>query len=311
MKTLLSILLALVGIVSANSGDTLRYDTLGYGRDTCGGSKVCRLSQIKIHLGISSVPVASSSTLGGVKQGAGTTIAGDGTISVAGTVSSVGLSAPANMTASGSPVTGSGSLSLAWNGSASNLVQSDGSTRAVTSLNPTTTIGDIPYATSTATPAALGRLADVATGSVMVSGGVGAAPTYSSTPSLTTVTAKGLAQTVQTVAISTTPAVNLASGNIVIIGASGIPGALTAATTITFSNPTVGATTSLSFQQGTTSFAVTFTIAGYTFYQNGKTAGVASGSAVLQAADMTLSQFYTVEITWLSATTAAVALLKS
>jgi hypothetical protein len=56
---------------------------------------------------------------------------------------------------------------------------------------------------------------------------------------------------------------------------------------------------------------VTFTISGYTFYQNGKTAGVASGSAVLLAADMTLSQYYTAAITWLSATTASVALLKS
>jgi hypothetical protein len=120
-----------------------------------------------------------------------------------------------------------------------------------------------------------------------------------------------LIQTVQTVAVSTTPSVNIASGNTVIIGTGGVPGPLTAATNITFSNPQIGSTTFLVFQQGTTSYAVTFTIAGYTFYQNGKTAGVASGSVVLAAADMTLSQFCAVEITWLSATTASVKLVKS
>lgn len=44
-------------------------------------------------------------------------------------------------------------------------------------------IGDIPVASSTT---AYGKLADVATGSVLVSGGVGVAPSWSSTPSITT-----------------------------------------------------------------------------------------------------------------------------
>ena len=47
-----------------------------------------------------------------------------------GTVTSVGITAPANMTASGTPVTSSGTLALAWNGSATNLVCADGSTVA-------------------------------------------------------------------------------------------------------------------------------------------------------------------------------------
>ena len=47
-------------------------------------------------------------------------------------------------------------------------------------------IGDLLYASSTT---ALSKLADVATGSVLVSGGVGAAPAYSSTPSVSTITA--------------------------------------------------------------------------------------------------------------------------
>lgn len=47
-----------------------------------------------------------------------------------GTVTSVALTPPANMSVSGSPVTTSGTLGLAWNGSASNLVRADGSTVA-------------------------------------------------------------------------------------------------------------------------------------------------------------------------------------
>jgi len=47
-------------------------------------------------------------------------------------------------------------------------------------------IGDILYASSTT---ALSKLADVATGSVLISGGVGAAPSYSATPTLTSLTA--------------------------------------------------------------------------------------------------------------------------
>ena len=48
------------------------------------------------------------------------------------------------------------------------------------------TIGDLLYASSST---ALSKLADVATGSVLVSGGVGAAPAYSATPTLTSLTA--------------------------------------------------------------------------------------------------------------------------
>jgi len=45
------------------------------------------------------------------------------------------------------------------------------------------TIGDLLYASSST---ALSKLADVATGSVLISGGVGAAPSYSASPTLTT-----------------------------------------------------------------------------------------------------------------------------
>lgn len=196
-------------------------------------------------------------------------------------------------------------------GASTNYLLADGTTQALTTANPTTTIGDMVYASSTATPAALARLPAVAAGSLLASAGTGTAPVYTATPSVTTITAKSVAQTVQSIAVSTAVAANLANGNTVIIGASGVPGALTAATTVTFSNPVIGSITRLSFKQFTTSVAVTFTISGYTFYQNGKTAGVASGSAVLLAADMTLSCFYTALIIWTSATTATVSLLKS
>ena len=50
-------------------------------------------------------------------------------------------------------------------------------------------VGDIPYANSTTT---LAKLADVATGSVLVSGGVGVAPSYSTTPTFTATNVTGL-----------------------------------------------------------------------------------------------------------------------
>jgi hypothetical protein len=50
-------------------------------------------------------------------------------------------------------------------------------------------VGDLLYASTTS---ALSRLADVAAGSVLVSGGVGLAPSYSSAPSLSSLTLSGL-----------------------------------------------------------------------------------------------------------------------
>ena len=64
---------------------------------------------------------------------------------------------------------------------AGTLVASNGGTG-----QSTYTVGDLLYASSTS---ALSRLADVATGSVLVSGGVGVAPAYSATPTVTSLTA--------------------------------------------------------------------------------------------------------------------------
>jgi hypothetical protein len=188
---------------------------------------------------------------------------------------------------------------LNWTGSAWAFSAGGGMT------NPMTTTGDMIYSSSGSTPA---RLAAVATGSVLASAGTGTAPTWNTNPVLTCI-----GETVQTVAVSTTPAVNCANGNNVIIGTTGVVGALTAATTITFSNVVVGTTTKVRIKQGTTSFAITLTISGYTFYGNGQTAGLASGGtpAQLAAGNMTLSQFYTIEILWATATVAYVSLLKT
>jgi hypothetical protein len=125
------------------------------------------------------------------------------------------------------------------------------------------------------------------------------------------VSGRSVAEAVQSVAVSTTPAVNLSNGNVVVIGASGVPGALTAATNITFTNPVVGSVTKLFIKQGTTSFAVTFTKTSANFYRSGKTASIASGSVVLLAADMTLSCFYEIDITWVTANIAMVSLIKT
>ena len=58
------------------------------------------------------------------------------------------------------------------------------------------TIGDIPYASASGT---LAKLADVATGQVLVSGGVATAPAYSASPTLTALTAGTLTSTGQVV----------------------------------------------------------------------------------------------------------------
>jgi hypothetical protein len=85
-------------------------------------------------------------------------------------------------------------LTIASNGNATFLSTSTTAigtlslTNALTVANGGTgqssyTIGDLLYASTTT---ALSKLADVATGSVLVSGGVGAAPSYSASPTLTT-----------------------------------------------------------------------------------------------------------------------------
>jgi len=85
-----------------------------------------------------------------------------------GTVTSVALSAPSFLSVGGSPVTSTGTLTLTYSGTA--LPEANGGT-GQTSY----TTGDLLFASGAAT---LSKLADVATGNALISGGVGVAPSW-------------------------------------------------------------------------------------------------------------------------------------
>lgn len=85
-----------------------------------------------------------------------------------GSVTSVAMSVPAFLSVAGSPITASGTLAVDFSGSA--LPAANGGTG-----NITYTVGDILYASGAT---ALAKLAAVATGNVLISGGVGVAPSW-------------------------------------------------------------------------------------------------------------------------------------
>lgn len=95
----------------------------------------------------------------------GITIASSGG---SGTVTSVAATVPAFLSVTGSPITSSGTLAIAYSGTA--LPVANGGT-GLTSY----TTGNIVYASAAGT---LAGLADVATGNALLSGGVGVAPSY-------------------------------------------------------------------------------------------------------------------------------------
>jgi hypothetical protein len=158
------------------------------------------------------LPVATAGTLGGVKVGSGLSVDAAGVISAAtsGTVSSVGLSLPAEMTVSNSPITSTGTLTAAWASQTVNkffAAPSSGSGiptfRAIVAadiptLNQSTTgtaanvtgivaasnggtgqstyaVGDLLYASTTSV---LSKLTAAAAGNVLTSGGAGTAPSW-------------------------------------------------------------------------------------------------------------------------------------
>jgi hypothetical protein len=94
------------------------------------------------------------------------------------------------------------------------------------------TIGDLLYASSST---ALSKLADVATGSVLISGGVGAAPSYSSSPtlttSLTTPLVLGGTNAASTLTLQSTSGVGTTDSVVIKTGNAGAVTALTATTT--------------------------------------------------------------------------------
>ena len=93
-----------------------------------------------------------------------------------GTVTSVAVSGgTTGLTTSGGPVTTSGTITLAGT-----LAVANGGTGQTT-----VTTGDLLYGSAANT---WSKLADVATGSVLISGGVGVAPSWSAAPTLTSIT---------------------------------------------------------------------------------------------------------------------------
>jgi hypothetical protein len=103
------------------------------------------------------------------------------------------------------------------------------------------TVGDILYASTTT---ALSKLADVAVGSVLVSGGVGVAPAYSATPTVTSLTAPtvyGGTGTGSSLTLQSTSGVGATDTIVMKVGNAGATTALSIATTGIVSLPTTGA----------------------------------------------------------------------
>jgi len=102
-------------------------------------------------------------------------------------------------------------------------------------------VGDILYASTTT---ALSKLADVAVGSVLVSGGVGVAPAYSATPTLTSLTAPtvyGGTGTGSSLTLQSTSGVGATDSIVMKVGNAGATTALSVASSGVVSFPTTGA----------------------------------------------------------------------
>lgn len=101
---------------------------------------------------------------------------------------------------------------------------------------PTTfVVGDLLYADTTST---LERLADVATGSVLASGGVSTAPTWSASPTLTALTAGTVTATTSVTSPSLTGApLNIAEGRLTAVSGAPTPTTETSAGTSIYYTP--------------------------------------------------------------------------
>jgi hypothetical protein len=143
--------------------------------------------------------------------------------STAGTVTSVsGSGGTTGLTLTGGPITTTGTLTLSGT-----LVGANGGT-GLTSY----AVGDLLYGSGTST---LSKLADVATGSVLVSGGVTTAPAWAASINLTTLTLSAFLSTASlsstgSASVATTLAVGTAlndAGTLSVSGAATLGGALT------------------------------------------------------------------------------------
>ncbi len=208
----------------------------------------------------------SSPTISGTVSGSGSpTITGFGTINGAslsgGTLSGGSLSASAvnglsvasgtisvgtwNGTAIGAQYGGTGLNTSASTGVATvssgtwSIASSLGATTGGTGQTSVTT-GDLLYGSATNT---WGKLAGVATGSILISGGVGTAPSWSSAPTLTT--------------SLTVPTIATASGALTLQSANGTTKLLTSATNATLEIYGSGGTNKLSLTNDNTNSVIT------------------------------------------------------
>jgi hypothetical protein len=148
-----------LGYVTSVSGTTGRITSTG------GTTPVIDLASGVITAGttgsITAIPVITVDTYGRVTSI--TTAANP-----QGTVTSVAATVPSVLSISGSPITTSGTLAITYSGTA--LPAANGGTDQTSYA-----VGDLLYANTTTT---LAKLADVATGNAVISGGVGVAPSY-------------------------------------------------------------------------------------------------------------------------------------
>ncbi len=151
------------------------------------------------------------------------------------------------------------------------------------------TVGDLLYADSTTT---LAKLAAVAVGQVLVSAGVGTAPAWSATPSLTSVTlqAAGTTNAIITGAVATTyggVSLNNSLNSTAMVGIAGGGGAdtnlyLKSPSSVSFSvnNVIVGTTTSTGFNSVAIGATAASTGAFTTLSSTGATTLASAGSSV-------------------------------
>lgn len=176
----------------------------------------------------------------------------------------------------------SGAAVTSFSAGTTGLTPSTGTTGAVTlagTLNAGSggtgqssyTIGDLLYASAGTT---LSKLAAVATGSVLVSAGVGTAPAYSATPSVTSLTSAfvyGGTTASSTLTLQSTTGIGTTDSVVIKVGNNGAVTALTAASSGIVTIGTLNLTNALGTAYGGTGLT-TFTAANNAIYSTSSTA---------------------------------------